>query len=86
MDDGATLPAYLLYGFLLFIPASLLVSKAAELIVNRIPEASFRKVVGGFPFLLALQIPVVPWPPNAASGCPAPAQSGLHGEDRFWVK
>ncbi len=51
---GARLPALLLWGLLIFIPASFLGAKIAQRIVDKIPQKHFRKVVALFLLLVGI--------------------------------
>ncbi len=53
---GARLPTLLLWGLLLFIPASFLGAKIAQGIVDRIPQKHFRKVVAVFLLLVGIKL------------------------------
>ena len=53
---GARLSAILLWGLLLFIPASFLGAKIAKRIVDKIPQQYFRYVVGAFLFAVGIKL------------------------------
>jgi len=53
---GTFLPATLLWGFLLFIPASFIGASIGKRIVNRIPQKKFRKVIAVFLVLIGLRL------------------------------
>ena len=57
---GARLENLLLWGLLLFIPASFLGAKLAQYAVNKIPQEHFRKIVSVF--LLLIGIKLLLWP------------------------
>ncbi|MBN1457047.1 MAG: sulfite exporter TauE/SafE family protein [Sedimentisphaerales bacterium] len=57
---GARLEHLLLWGLLLFIPASFLGAKLAQYTVNKIPQEHFRKVVSVFLFLIGIKLLL--WP------------------------
>jgi uncharacterized membrane protein YfcA len=54
--EGARLESKILWGMLIFIPASFLGAKAAQLFVEKIPQKYFRKVIAIFLFLVALKL------------------------------
>lgn len=51
LAEGAVLPHYLLWGLLLFIPASFVGAHGAKTIVDRIPQKQFRMIVALFLFV-----------------------------------
>lgn len=53
---GARLGPFILWGMLIFIPASFLGAKAAQLVVEKIPQKHFRKVIAAFLFLVAFKL------------------------------
>lgn len=53
---GATLPSYLWYGLLLFIPLSFLGANIAKKIVDKIPQEKFRLVISIFLLLIGLKL------------------------------
>lgn len=53
---GARLEPSILWGMLIFIPASYLGAKAAQAVVEKIPQKHFRKVIAAFLFLVALKL------------------------------
>lgn len=53
---GARLESKILWGMLIFIPASFLGAKAAKFFVEKIPQKHFRKVIAAFLFLVALKL------------------------------
>ncbi|MHC4641425.1 MAG: sulfite exporter TauE/SafE family protein [Planctomycetota bacterium] len=53
---GAELESPILWGMLIFIPASFLGAKVAKLFVEKIPQKHFRKVIAIFLFLVALKL------------------------------
>lgn len=57
---GARLPTLLLWGLLLFIPASFLGAKIAKRIVDKIPQEHFRKVVAVFLLLVGIKLILLP--------------------------
>jgi len=57
---GTRLEEMLLWGLLLFIPASLLGAKIAQFLVSKIPQQQFRKVIALF--LLLAGIKLLVWP------------------------
>ncbi len=57
---GARLPALLLWGLLIFIPASFLGAKIAQRIVDKIPQKHFRKVVAVFLLLVGIKLLLLP--------------------------
>ncbi|NIP26773.1 MAG: TSUP family transporter [Phycisphaerae bacterium] len=58
--EGARLEPSILWGMLIFIPASFLGAKAAKLFVDKIPQKHFRKVIAAFLFLVALKLLLFP--------------------------
>ncbi|MBS1263846.1 MAG: hypothetical protein MAG715_01038 [Methanonatronarchaeales archaeon] len=60
VEGGATLPDPLLFGLLLFVPASLLGAEAAKKLVNRIPQRHFRTVIAVFLLFAAVKLVVAP--------------------------
>lgn len=57
---GATLPSYLGYGLLLFIPLSFLGANIAKKIIDRIPQEKFRFVISAFLLLVGLKLLLFP--------------------------
>jgi len=57
---GARLPNLLLWGLLLFIPASFLGAKIAQRIVDTIPQKHFRQVVAVFLLLVGIKLLLLP--------------------------
>jgi uncharacterized membrane protein YfcA len=57
---GARLPNLLLWGLLLFIPASFLGAKIAQRIVGKIRQKHFRQVVAVFLFLVGIKLLLLP--------------------------
>lgn len=57
---GARLPSLLLWGLLVFVPASFLGARIAQLVVDKIPQAHFRKVVAAFLFLVGVKLLLFP--------------------------
>ena len=55
LSEGVNLPTHLLYGFLIFIPASFAGAKVAKKFVDKIPQQKFRYVVAVFLFLVGLK-------------------------------
>ena len=53
---GAQLESSILWGMLIFIPASFLGAKVAKLVVEKIPQKYFRTVIAVFLFLVALKL------------------------------
>jgi len=53
---GTKLDVYLLYGLLVFIPASFLGARIAKRIVNKIPQKKFRLVIAVFLFLVGVKL------------------------------
>lgn len=60
ISEGATLPRYLYWGLLLFIPASFVGAHFAKKIVDRIPQKQFRMVVAVFLLLVGIKLLVFP--------------------------
>jgi uncharacterized membrane protein YfcA len=58
--QGARLESRLLWGMLLFIPASFLGAGIAKRLVDRVPQEYFRKVVAAFLLLIGLKLLI--WP------------------------
>jgi uncharacterized membrane protein YfcA len=56
---GARLEPLILWGMLIFIPASFLGAKIAQLIVDKIPQRYFRTVIAVFLFLVAVKLLLV---------------------------
>lgn len=54
--EGARLELLILWGMLVFIPASFLGAKVAKLFVEKIPQKHFRKVIAAFLFFVALKL------------------------------
>jgi uncharacterized membrane protein YfcA len=57
---GARLPTLLLYGLLLFIPASFLGAAIAKRIVDKIPQEHFRKIVAVFLLMMGIKLLLLP--------------------------
>jgi uncharacterized membrane protein YfcA len=80
--EGAELRPRLLWGFLLFIPVSFAGAKAAERIVEKIPQHRFRAVIAIFLGLIALKLLVLPSErsggPQQGSAAAAELGSGHH--------
>ena len=57
---GARLEEMLLWGLLICIPASFSGAKIAQLLVNKIPQKHFRKVVAVFLFLVGIKLLLLP--------------------------
>jgi len=57
---GARLESKILWGMLIFIPASFLGAKVAKLFVEKIPQKHFRKVIAAFLFLVAFKLLLFP--------------------------
>jgi uncharacterized membrane protein YfcA len=51
--EGARLEPFILWGMLIFIPASFLGAKVAKLVVEKIPQKHFRTVIAIFLFLVS---------------------------------
>lgn len=60
LSQGVKLEKILLWGMLIFIPATLAGAKTAKLVVDRIPQKYFRTVVAGFLFLVAVKLLLLP--------------------------
>jgi len=58
--QGARLEPLLLWGMLLFVPASFLGAKAGKRFVDRIPERHFRKVIAIFLFIVGAKLLINP--------------------------
>jgi uncharacterized membrane protein YfcA len=58
--EGARLEPKILWGMLIFIPASFLGAKVAKLFVDKIHQKHFRKVIAAFLFLVALKLLLFP--------------------------
>ncbi len=58
--QGARLESRLLWGMLLFVPASFLGARLAKGLVDKIPQRHFRKVIAAF--LLAVGLKLLIWP------------------------
>jgi hypothetical protein len=57
---GARLEQLLLWGLILFIPASFLGAQIAKSVVNRIPQEHFRKVIAAFLLLVGMKLILLP--------------------------
>jgi hypothetical protein len=57
---GERLEKLILWGMLIFIPASFLGAKTAQLVVNKIPQKYFRVVVVVFLLLVAVKLLLLP--------------------------
>ncbi len=60
IKNEARLPQLLLWGMLIFIPASFLGAKIAKSIVDKIPQEHFRKVVAVFLLLMGIKLLLLP--------------------------
>ena len=60
LQKGARLEELLLWGLLLFVPASFLGARIAKHVVEKIPQAHFRKVVAVFLFLVGVKLLLLP--------------------------
>lgn len=60
LQKGARLEELLLWGLLLFVPASFLGARIAKQVVEKIPQAHFRKVVAVFLFLVGIKLLLLP--------------------------
>jgi uncharacterized membrane protein YfcA len=60
LSQGVKLEKLLLWGMLIFIPASFAGAKTAKLVVDRIPQRYFRTVVAAFLFLVAVKLLLLP--------------------------
>ncbi|NQU83871.1 MAG: sulfite exporter TauE/SafE family protein [Parcubacteria group bacterium] len=60
VGGGVELDKKIIWGFLLFIPASFLGAEAAKYVLKYIPEKQFRSVVAVFLFLLGLKFLLIP--------------------------
>ena len=60
IKNDARLPHLLLWGLLLFIPASFIGARIAKSVVDKIPQAHFRKVVAVFLLLMGIKFLVFP--------------------------
>jgi uncharacterized membrane protein YfcA len=58
--QGARLAPLLLWGMLLFVPASFLGANLGKRLVDRIPERHFRKVIAVFLFIVGLKLLILP--------------------------
>jgi uncharacterized membrane protein YfcA len=58
--EGARLETRLLYGMLIFVPASFLGASLAKRVVDKIPQAHFRKVVAVFLLLVGAKLLLFP--------------------------
>lgn len=58
--EGATLPAHLLWGLALFIPASFVGAYLAKGVADRIPQRRFRAVIAVFLLLVGIKLAVFP--------------------------
>jgi uncharacterized membrane protein YfcA len=58
--EGSRLEPLILWGMLVFIPASFLGAKVAKLFVEKIPQKHFRKVIAAFLFLVAFKLLLFP--------------------------
>jgi uncharacterized membrane protein YfcA len=58
--QGARLEPLLLWGMLLFVPASFLGANAGKRLVDRIPERHFRKVIAAFLFIIGVKLLIHP--------------------------
>jgi uncharacterized membrane protein YfcA len=58
--EGGTLPAYLSWGLLLFIPASFVGAHFAKKIVDKIPQKQFRTVVAVFLLFIGIKLLILP--------------------------
>lgn len=60
ISQGTRLEPQLLWGMLLFVPASFFGARIAKQFVDRIPQRHFRKVVAAFLFVIGLRLLI--WP------------------------
>lgn len=58
--EGTRLETLLLWGMLVFIPASLVGAKLAKRIVDKIPQHRFRQVIGAFLLAVAIKLLLFP--------------------------
>ena len=58
--NDARLPHLLLWGLLIFIPASFIGARIAKSVVDKIPQEHFRKVVAAFLLLMGIKLLVFP--------------------------
>jgi uncharacterized membrane protein YfcA len=58
--NGTRLPSLLLWGLLIFIPASFLGARIAKSVVDKIPQEHFRKVVAVFLMLMGIKLLIFP--------------------------
>ncbi len=58
--EGARLEPLLLWGMILFVPASFLGANLGKRLVDRIPERHFRKVIAVFLFIIGLKLLIHP--------------------------
>lgn len=60
LTEGTRLADLLLWGLLLFVPASLVGARLAKAVVDKIPQKHFRKVIAAFLLLAGLKLLI--WP------------------------
>jgi uncharacterized membrane protein YfcA len=60
LQGGARLEPRLFWGMLLYVPASFLGARLAKMIVDKIPQRHFRKVIAAFLLVIALRLLVAP--------------------------
>jgi len=60
LGEGIRLNSMLLWGLVIFIPATLLGSMIGKIIVNRIPQRQFRKVIMAFLLVVGLRLSLFP--------------------------
>ena len=60
VSEGARLERLLLWGLIVFIPASFLGARIAKSVVNKIPQEHFRKVVAVFLLLIGIKLVFLP--------------------------
>jgi uncharacterized membrane protein YfcA len=60
IKNDARLPHLLLWGLLLFVPASFIGAKIAKSIVDKIPQEHFRKVVAVFLLIMGIKLLIFP--------------------------
>ena len=58
--NGTRLPHLLLWGLLIFIPASFIGARIAKSVVDKIPQEHFRKVVAVFLLLMGIKLLIFP--------------------------
>ncbi|TKJ32516.1 MAG: hypothetical protein CEE38_23135 [Planctomycetes bacterium B3_Pla] len=60
LSEGARLERLLMWGLIVFIPASFLGARIAKSVVNKIPQEHFRKVVAVFLLLIGIKLVFLP--------------------------